>query len=888
MVEGQLAHYSILHKIGEGGMGEVFRARDTRLGRDVALKFLPESLASDPERLARFEREAQVLASLNHPHIASIHGFEHVDDTRFLVLELVEGEDLSQRLVRGPLPWQEALSLARQIAEALEAAHEVNIVHRDLKPANILITPAGSAKVLDFGLAKSWDGGSANTNMTNSPTILSNSPTMAGVIMGTASYMSPEQARGQQVDKRADIFAFGCVVFEMLAGQQCFSGKTISDILAAVLRVEPNWDTLPRDIPRPIVQLLRRCLDKEPGTRLRDIGEARIVLDRVLRGDIDDAHETTEDETAPASSGAKRYSLALGWLLALSFAIASGFLYKALRQQSDTPARVTQTSILPAQGVRFNLRGIHPGPVAISPQGERIVYTGRATGGQPMLYVRELDNPETKALRGTEEAGYPFWSPDGRSIGFFASGKLKRVEVAGAPPRTLCEAPVGKGGTWNAHGQIVFAPTFTGPLHVVSENGGASRPVTELDNEGGENSHRFPRFLEDGEHFIYLARHGGDANEIRVGSLSGDVDKGILRTTSDAAYALGYLLYLRESTLIAQPFNQKTLECFGDPVPIADPVRFIPAAMRGVFDVSTNGMVVFQTGASVPGSQYVWRNLAGEELDRTGEAIMQDNPEISHDGRLIACDAFVGSGGTGDIWIYDVERDLRTRFTFDTTSDENAVWSPDDKQIAFSSARNNMFGIYTKSVGGATTAQLFMETSGLVFLTDWTPGYLVYFATDSLNTGNILAVPTQGERKPFPVVATPYGEYNGVVSPDGHWMAYMSDESGVFECYVVSFPDASRKWQISTGGATEARWDPKGHGLYYYGTAGTFHFVEAEWDETSFAIGATTALFESPNRVSYQVAPDGDRLLVLEDADDGSVEPLTLIMGWNERLKRQE
>jgi len=882
MADKKLAHYSITEKIGEGGMGEVFRAHDTRLGRDVALKFLPESLATDAERLTRFEREARVLASLNHPHIAAIHGFEHVEDKRFLVLEMVEGEDLAQRLVRGPMSWQQALPVAQQIAEALEAAHEENIIHRDLKPANVLLTPTGNAKVLDFGLAKAWEAENANTNLTNSPTVMASSPTTAGVILGTASYMSPEQARGHAVDKRADIFAFGCVLYEMLTSKQCFAGTTISDTLAAVLRAEPDWEALPKDTPWAIIKLLHRCLDKEVKTRLRDIGEARIVLDGVLRGDTVDEERA---ETAAAPPVPRRTADMVTRIVAGVLAIATLALLIMLLGRSDAPVRVTRTSILPAENVRFNLRGVHPGPVAISPDGKRVVYTGRAAGGAALLYVRELDDTEAKVLRGTDEAGYPFWSPDGRSIGFFASGRLKRVDVAGGPPLTLCEAPVGKGGSWNTKGEIIFAPTFTGELHVVSENGGASRPITELRGEQGENSHRFPRFLPDGEHFLYLARLGGESNMIRVGSLSGGVDKEVLRAASHAEYASGHVLFLRESTLMARPFDVGKLECYGDPLPIADPVRFIPAAMRGVFDVSDDGLLVYQSGATVPGAQLVWRNLAGEEIGRIGDVVMQDNPALSPDGKFVACETFVGSGGTGDIWIYDVERNVRSRFTFDPAADENAVWSPDGRQIAFSSARNNAFGIYIKDFGGATSARLLMETDGLVFPTHWISDHLVYFEADSLNTGNIMAVPTIGEPEPFPVVATPYGEYNGMVSANGRWMTYISDESGVIECYVTSFPDAGRKWQISTEGGSEPQWDPKGRGIYYFGADSRFHFVEAAWDDSSFAIGGTTAIFQSNTEISYRVGPDGDHFLILEDADEGGVTPLTLVSGWDVELK---
>ena len=880
MSDDRLAHYSILDKIGEGGMGEVFRARDTRLGRDVALKFLPESLANDAERLARFEREAQVLASLNHPNIAAIHGFEHIDGKRFLVLELVEGEDLSQRLVRGPFSWQEALPIAHQIAEALEAAHEENIVHRDLKPANILLTPMGTAKVLDFGLAKSWESDSAKANLTNSPTILSNSPSMTGVIMGTAAYMSPEQARGLSVDKRADIFAFGCVLYEMLTGKQCFGGATISDILAAIIRADPDWDALPRQLPQSIVRLLHRCLDKEPKTRLRDIGEARIALYRALHG----PEEETPTDVVASTPAVKRRAALLPWVLAVAFAVVAGVFARQAFKPTPAP-EMTQTSILTPEGVRLNLRGVHPGPVAISPDGKRIVYTGRESGGIARLYLRDLDKMETRALRGTEDAGYPFWSPDGRSVAFFSSGRLKRVDIAGGPPRRICEAPVGKGGTWNANGMILFAPTFTGGLYVVSENGGETREVTRLRTDQGENSHRFPRFLDDGEHFIYLARHGGEANKIRVASLAGDLDKEIMVSSTHADYASGYLFYVRETTLIAQPFDSKEWRIFGEPVTIADPVRFIPAAARGVFDVSRNGRVVFQSGTSVMGSQMLWRTMEGEEISRLGEVIIQDNPQISPDGRYVAFEAFTSGGGTGDIWVHDLEREVKSRFTFDMSADEDPVWSPDGKRLAFSSARDGKFGIYTKEFGGASTAELFLETSGLVFPTDWTANYIVYFATDSTNVGNIMAVPVQGDRQPIAIVATEHGEYNGIVSEDGQWLAYISDESGAMECYLTSFPDAQRKWQISTNGGIQPHWDPLGKGIYYLSADGFLVFVEVEWHDKTVAIGAARNIFEVPNAISYQIAAAGKRVLLLEDADTGSAAPLTLITNWNAGLQ---
>ena len=881
MADEQLAQYSIIEKIGEGGMGEVFRAHDTRLGRDVALKFLPASLADDAERLGRFEREARVLAALNHPHIAAIHGFEHVDDKRFLVLELVDGEDLAQRLVRGPISVREALPIAQQIAEALEAAHEEGIVHRDLKPANILLTQTGNAKVLDFGLAKAWEGEPTDQNLTNSPTIMASSPTMAGVILGTAAYMSPEQARGHAVDKRADIYAFGAVLFEMLTAKQCFQGPTISDTLAMVLTTKPDYDALPKDTPKAIIKLLKRCLDKEVKTRLRDIGEARIVLDKVIKGEV-------EDEAPAAAAPVRTKNRTPMWIGSIAVAIIlAAMIVRGMFASDPPPPPVTKTTILNADGARLSLRGIHPGPVAISKDGKRIVYAARTAGAQPVLYVRDLDNMITKEIRGTEGAGYPFWAPDGKAIGFFSNGQLKRVDLTGSPPLTLCDAPVGKGGSWSEAGVIVFAPTFTGSLYRVSESGGAVEEVTSLDAPGGENSHRFPRFLPDGNHFLYLARLGGEANLIRVGSLDGTVDKEVVGAASHGEYASGQILFVRGTTLMAQAFDTDKLEVSGDPQPVADPVRFISAAMRGVFSASENGNLVFQSGTSVPGMQLTWRGLDGEVLGVLGKPVLQSDVRISPDGKLAVVDAFPASAGTGDLWIYDIERDIRSRFTFDQAADENGVWSPDGKRIAFSSARDTRFGIYVKDVGGATNAELLHETKGLVVLTDWKHDHLVYFETDSMNTGNIMALALEGDMKPIPIVATQHGEYNGVISPDGHWMAYVSDESGAIEAYVTSFPDAKRKWQLSTNTGTEPHWDPNGNGLFFYGSDGYFHFVEARWDENNFAIGATREMFECPNEVWYDIHPDGDRFLVIEDADEGNIAPLSLVVGWDQELEAE-
>jgi Tol biopolymer transport system component len=617
--------------------------------------------------------------------------------------------------------------------------------------------------------------------------------------------------------------------------------------------------------------------------RLRDIGEARIVIDGVLRGSLKE--ETPASATTVPAASRKRASV-LAWSLVGVLAVVSSLTFGGFlggRNEADMP--ILRTSIVPPENVRLNLRGSHPGPVALSPDGKRVVYTGRGAGGS-LLYVRELDAADAHPLPGTVDAGYPFWSPDGRSIGFFAGGKLKRVDVDGSPPLTLCDAPVGKGGSWNEDGTILFAPSFNTPIHRVAAAGGTSTAVTAFHGEADENSHRFPQFFPDGDHFIYFARVGGESSVAWVGSLSGGSEKEIMRVNSNAVYASGHLLFMRETTLMARPFDPDTQEFTGDPMPLADPVRVIPGAMRGIFDASENGMVVYQSGASVPGSQLVWRDLEGKELGRLGDVAQYEQPAISPDGKYVALDYYDNSSGSaGDIWVYDIARAVRSRFTFDPSSDGSAVWSPAGDRIVFASSRGGLGQLYVKNFGGASNEERLVETEGDAFPTQWVGDYLVYSQTDSSNTGDIWAIPVDGDRRPIAILNSTYGEYVGRVSPNGNWISYSSDESGKFEVYVTSFPASGRKWQVSTGGGNDARWDPLGRGIYYFAADNTFRLVEVEFDAKTFAVGRDRTLFESNSEIAYDITSDGKRLLILEDADEGSVSPITLLTNWPRELE---
>ncbi len=690
----RLAHYDIAEKIGVGGMGEVYRARDTKLGRDVALKFLPDSFAGDPERLGRFDREAKVLASLNHPNIAAIYGLEQSGARRFLVLELVEGEDLAQRIRRGPIPVEDTLPLARQICDALENAHEQGVIHRDLKPANIKVDPDGKVKVLDFGLAKALEGAPADPALSQSPTIITGG-TIQGVILGTAAYMSPEQARGRRIDRRADIFAFGCVLYEMLSGKQAFAGETVSDTLAAVLRADPDWGAVPKDVSNETTRLLRRCLEKDPKIRLRDIGEARILIDRVSRGDVEQSPETPLASVKASIGRARRWA---PWIISGALTAAALVLGAAHMNGRAPEMPIIRASILPPDETPWDLRGTHPGPAAISPDGRHIAFTARNASGT-FLFVRDLESPESRMLPGTQGAGYPFWSPDSRMIGFFADGKLKRIDAGGGPPIALCEAPVGKGGSWNGDNIIAFAPSFNSAIHKVSANGGESTPVTRVDRPRGENSHRFPQFLPDGKHFIFLVRATGSSGtlgqvgtSIRLGSLSDSTSTELQPSVSNGLYASNHILFLRENVLMARPFDPDRFEFTGDAFPLLEQVRFIPGAARGIFDASKNGILVYQSGARMPGNQLAWFDAEGKETGRLGESLEHDNPRISPDGKKVAVEIYDAIGGTPDIWIYDVDRGIRTRFTFDPSPETEPVWSPDGTRLAFASGRGGSLG----------------------------------------------------------------------------------------------------------------------------------------------------------------------------------------------------
>jgi len=886
-------------------MGEVWRAEDTKLGREVALKVLPEAFAQDPERMARFEREAKVLASLNHPNIATLFGLETaipsgtVSDadsdagsspTTFLAMELVEGEDLSERIKRGPIPIEEAIPIALQIAEALEAAHEQGIVHRDLKPANIKLRPDGTVKVLDFGLAKAWDAETGDSSLSMSPTMTAHA-TAAGLILGTAAYMSPEQAAGVSADCRADIWAFGVVLWEMLTGHKLFEGETVSHVLASVLKDEVVLDELPPNISPRLRELISRCLRKKPKQRLQAIGDARIVIEELPADSGADTDLGISADGEVAQSPLVRR--ALPWLTAVVAAAAvSALLWLNL---TNAPDRVLRASILPPPDTVFHLAAVNPGPAAFSPDGSKLAFCARGEGGVVRLFLRDLGQPEAHVVSGSDGAQFPFWSPDSKWVAFFtqADGTLKKADAAGGPPITICPAQNAKGGSWGADGTIVFTPNSGTPLQKVSSAGGDPQDITEIDRDR-HNSHRHPRFLADGRRFLYLAR-GANTTEsaVMVGSLDGEEDRELMRNETQAEYVSGRLFFVRDQTLMARPIDLETLEFTEEAVPVAEKTLTVPPAALGLFSVSPAGVLAYHVGTVQAVVIPTWYDRSGIELEALGDPGEYYTVALAPDNRSAALTVTSGGSGSIDIWTYDLERDLRTRFTFDDATDYLPVWAPDGQSIAFSSDRSGTQNIYRMSVGGVRGAELLVESDRDVMPRGWSPdGKWLVYSKDSEETNlDIWALETDGTSEPRELRAEGGIDVPGSVSPDGRWLSYYSDESGRFEVYVTPFPDAGRRWQASTDSGVYPFWCADGRELVYQRSDGRLMSVEVELGIDSVRFGESTEWFDisPPDALGPAFAPEADcrRVLVVPKGDGSEKAALNIMVDWPQVLENR-
>ena len=897
MTGRSLGAYQLQTLVGAGGMGEVYRARDTKLARDVAIKILPHEFTRDPDRLARFEREAQMLAALNHPNICAIYGFEEADGIRFLILELVDGETLADTLAHESsvhaqgegLPLGHTLVIARQIAEALEVAHEKGIVHRDLKPANIKITPSGVVKVLDFGLAKAVGGNGSSPDLTHAPETTPGEP-RRGAVIGTAAYMSPEQARGLPVDKRTDIWAFGSVLYEMLTGHAMFAGDTASDSIAKILETEPDWSALPAAVPPRVRSLIVRCVEKDPLQRLRDIGEARIALQEPAGPDAD---------AAPGKTARAGRREALAWGLCLVFAMAAFGFAIAYARRPAPESRVVRASINAPEGASFRFLSSDAGPVEISPDGRSLAFVARTEVGRNLLFVRSLDGLEPRPLTGTEGATRPFWSPDGRHLGFFADQKLKTVALSGGLPIPLASAEDARGGTWNRDGVIVFSPGFAGPLHQVSAAGGQARPVTKLDASRRETTHRYPHFLPDGKHFIYLARSDftgpGNPPVISVASLESSQGKILLSAPSNPIYASGHLLVVREGALMAHPFDATRLEISDEAVRVVDNVQFDWRFGRAVFSASETGSLVYQEGTGQGVSQLVWFDRSGTRIGTVGEPAFYDSPELSPDGTRLAARVLDPITGQGDIWLWESARRLGRRLTFDAEDDSTGILV--SRRTAHSLCQKRSRGLEVsreaseRRRGGASRGDRSRAVpQQLVGRWPERLACCIRYAQGQ-ETRSLWIRPTSGGGKVIPFSPAGKDATAPRFSPNGRFIAYAISDGTNRNIYVASFPDGASRWQVSLAGGEEPRWRADGKEIFFLAPDNTLMAAKLTVRGAEFEVGERTPLFRTDLAPSvswrYDVARDGQRFLVNTSSGQERRTPITLVINWTERLAKR-
>ena len=874
-------------------MGQVYRATDTKLKRQVAIKILPPSLAADADRLARFQREAEVLASLNHPHIAAIYGLEESNGLTALVMELVDGDDLSRRLTRGGMPIDEALPIAKQIAEALEAAHETGIIHRDLKPANIKVRADGTVKVLDFGLAKALEPAERmSPNQSMSPTITTPAMTQAGMILGTAAYMAPEQARGKAVDRRADIWAFGAVVYEMLTGERAFEDEDVSLTLSKVLQRDPDWSRLRSDIPPRVRHVLRMCLEKDPRQRVQAIGDVRLVLEG--------AFETVVSPAATQAPSPSRHIRVLWIVAAAGLCAAVGLTIPTMRHLRETPP----PSALEAR-LEINTPATEdPLSFALSPDGRQIVFVASGDGG-PRLWLRSMAATTSQPLAGTEGATSPFWSPDSRSVGFFADVMVKRLDLGGGAPRVLAFQGGFRGGTWNTDGVILFA-NAAGSLLSVPASGGQ----LVILKTGEQTRYGSPSFLPDGRHFLFFAQGASDASGIYLGSLdSPDTQRLTTAETPGVYLSPGWLLWVREGTLVTQRLDLERPALIGDPVTVADAVAFDTTWASSAVSVSASGLVAYRSGGP-PRRQLAWFDRSGKALGTLGvpDANGLTFPSVSPDGHRVAVSRTVQ--GNTNIWLLDGSR--ASRFTFEATLDRYPVWSPDGRRLVFASFRKGTIDLYQKSSSGVGAEDPLLESSAQARVpTDWSvDGRFLLYMTASLQTASdIWVLPVDGShvsmtagrsepaegRTPWEFLRTRFDERQGAFSPDGQWVAYTSNESGRYEIYVRPFagPTASgeaanaaaAQWQLSTSGGIYPRWRPDGKELYYLGPRGEMMAVPIAATGPTLNPGAPVVLFTTRMvggvERQYDVTRDG-RFLINTVLGDASA-PITLLQNWRPR-----
>lgn len=939
MIGSTISHYKILEKLGEGGMGVVYLAEDTNLDRRVALKFLPAHLSASEQDKARFIQEAKAAATLNHPNICTVHAIEEYDAPAstgapagkqlFIVMEHVDGHTLRER--KQNISIKQALDIGIQIADGLAVAHEKGIVHRDIKPENIMVRKDGIVQLMDFGLAK-LRGASRLTK--------------EGSTIGTVGYMSPEQVEGADTDHRTDIFSMGVIMYELLTGQSPFKGVHETAIMYEIVNVDPApMSSIRPEIDPELDAIILECLAKEPAERYQWVGEvgkdlrrfkresSRQHISRVsrvresYRPPTESMGEAKHDSTGMGHSSVQQISTSsstqlqaspaathknewLAWsisgvLLAVSMTLTVLYLrVPSLEIQSIS------SNILPPENITFATQsgGAGEGLMELSADGKMLAFVGADSAGKTRLAVRALNGLSSRVLPGTDGASYPFWSPDNRYVGFFQGGKLKKIEASGGPPMTICDASDARGGSWNQNGEIIFSPAATDPISLVQASGGTPVPITTLDTLRHERTHRWPYFLPDGKRFLYFSRSsfGGVEREedaLILASLDGKESKRLMSAKGNVAFASGYLLFLREKTLMAQPFDAANRELTGEARPIAEPVEYDLGFNRAVYSVSQNGILIYQSSAAQAGVQLRWFDRSGKALGKVGETADYGYVGLSPDEQRLSFDTYDASSRNRDIWIYDLTRSLKTRFTFDPSVDENPVWSPDGSRIVFHSDRKGHYDLYVKTTSGAGVEEALYESPIPKTPLDWSSDgrFIVFAVVEQKTKSDIWILPLDGERKPFPFLQSDFDEFIASISKDLHWIAYLSNESGSLELYVRPFigkdgsvaVNQSRKWQVSTSGVgnySAVRWSRDGTKLYYLSIDNKMMVADVRAEGETFEIGSVTSLFEVSSQSLNgfaELTADGQRFLTFSTVGGLSSPPLTLVTNWMEQLRKK-
>jgi eukaryotic-like serine/threonine-protein kinase len=874
----RLGPYEVVGPLGAGGMGEVYRARDTRLDRTVAIKILPAQFTADALALQRFEREAKTISGLNHPNICVLYDVGRQDGLEYLVMEYVDGETLAQRLEKGPLPLDQVLKYGAQIAEALHRAHRSGIVHRDLKPGNVMLTASGS-KLLDFGLAKETAPLASLATVTGSNPI---SPlTQQGMIVGTFQYMSPEQIEGKELDGRSDIFSLGAVLYEMVTGRRAFEGKTQLSVASSILEREPEAMSAAKPITPPALErAVQRCLQKNPEERWQSAQDLAIELKWIAGSGSQASAPTIFAAKEPAW---KKYGTRLGWLLCGALAVS--LLPGALWWRSATP--VQQKMVFSA---------LFPLPVrdmTVAPDGHTVAVVTHQDGAKKgLIWLYDIGSESAMSLPGTEGASFPFWSPDGKSIGFFADGKLKRIDVPRGPVQVLADAPAGRGGTWSKDGVILYTPTgrLRSQIFRIPASGGtAVLEVGYVPGLGG-GSQRWPVFLPDGKHYLFLSATVSQKNEndgVYVGSLDAKDFHLVVKTSANVAYvAPDHLLYMRDRVILGQRFDLKTFQVTGEPLAVATDPQFLPRIMHATFSAVDTKALLVQKGGNVMASRLTWFDRSGKELGALGEPAVYANPQIAVSGKAVAADVTDPGNLNTEVWMYDTLQGGAKRLTFDGILDAMPVWSPDETRVVFSSSRGSAFNLYMKEASGAQEEKAVCESDGDKYPNSWSRDgkYILY------GEGADLKYLTLPEMKSTPFLRVAGTLKSAQFSPDGKWVAYASNESGRWEVYVTSFPEAKGKWQVSNAGGEQPKWRGDGKELFYLGEDARLMAVPVQTGQ-GFNAGAPAMLFQTNPKETvatseqflYDVAPDGQKILVNTALKNAEAQPMTVILHWGEK-----